>query len=125
MTAVTGRIGWKRGEWSPLYMRWTTVTGRRHRRDPWSNCPAARSEDALRSPLDGSSDSGNRVVRTRTSDDRGDTDVRMNRGRVIGVLAVFAMLVGACSSDRDDDPNASAEAGGDEGSGESDGEATP
>lgn len=60
-----------------------------------------------------------------TSDDRGDTDVRMNRGRVIGVLAVSALLVGACSSDRGDDPNASAQTGGDDGSGEGDGEATP
>ena len=44
--------------------------------------------------------------------------MRMNRMRLLGVLAAFTVLVGACSSDRGDDPGASAEASGDEGSGE-------
>jgi Periplasmic binding protein len=55
--------------------------------------------------------------------DKGESNVRSRWVRLIGVLGALAMVVGACSSDRGDDPAAEAGGGGDEESAGGGGEA--
>ena len=110
-----GRIGRETRRVVALVHAVDTLTGRRHRLVcAWCRTAArpitGRRTDALTvTDCDGSSD----PAKGGPADQRrqGGHDVRMNWMRLIAVLRCFAVVVAACSSDRGDDPDASADDG--------------